>query len=154
YYQPSIQKISVVKVAVPQNLKIGYVEGAGDDILASLEQLGLDAHLVTADELAHGDLSGYGTIILGIRAYDTREDVRSNNHRLLDFVRQGGTLVVQNNFDVDAFNNGKYTPYPAQLSRQRVSVEEAPVEILAPNDALMKFPNTITPHDFDGWIQE
>jgi LmbE family N-acetylglucosaminyl deacetylase len=154
YYQPSIQKISVVKVAVPQNLKIGYVEGAGDDILASLEQLGLDVHLVTADELAHGDLSGYGTIILGIRAYDTREDVRSNNQRLLDFVKQGGTLVVQNNFDVDAFNNGKYTPFFAQLSRQRVSVEEAPVEILAPNDALMKFPNTITPHDFDGWIQE
>ncbi len=62
--------------------------------------------------------------------------------------------VVQNNFDVDAFNTGNYTPYPAQLSRQRVSVEEAPVEILAPQDAIFNFPNKITPQDFDGWIQE
>jgi len=92
--------------------------------------------------------------VLGIRAYDTREDVRNNNQRLLDFVRQGGTLLVQNNFDVDAFNTGKYTPYPAQLSRQRVSVEEAPVEILAPENPILKSPNAITQRDFDGWIQE
>ena len=85
---------------------------------------------------------------------DTREDVRTYNQRLLDFVSRGGTLLVQNNFDVDAFNAGKYTPYPAQLSRQRVSVEEAPVEILAPQSAIFNFPNKITPHDFDGWIQE
>ena len=154
YYQPAVQKISVVKTALPENLKIGYLEGAGDDILPSLQQLGLDARLIAADELARGDLNHYGTIILGIRAYDTREDVRTYNQRLLDFVSRGGTLLVQNNFDVDAFNTGKYTPYPAQLSRQRVSVEEAPVEILAPQSAIFNFPNKITPHDFDGWIQE
>ena len=154
YYQPSIQKISVVKVALPGNLKIGYIEGAGDDILPSLQQLGLDARLISADELARGDLTQYGTIVLGIRAYDTREDVRKYNQRLLDFVSQGGTLLVQNNFDVDSFNSGKYTPYTAQLGRQRVSVEEAPVEILAPQDAIFNFPNKIIAHDFDGWIQE
>ncbi|HZR29386.1 MAG TPA: PIG-L family deacetylase [Terriglobales bacterium] len=154
YYQPSIQKISVVKVALPENLKIGYIEGAGDEILPSLQQLGLDARLISADELAHGDLNQYGTIVLGIRAYDTREDVRKYNQRLLDFVSQGGTLLVQNNFDVDGFNSGKYTPYAAQLGRQRVSVEEAPVEILAPQDVIFNFPNKITAHDFDGWIQE
>jgi LmbE family N-acetylglucosaminyl deacetylase len=154
YYQPSIQKISVVKVALPENLKIGYIEGAGDDILPSLQQLGLDARLISADELARGDLNQYGTIVLGIRAYDTREDVRKYNQRLLDFVSRGGALLVQNNFDVDAFNSGNYTPYAAQLGRQRVSVEEAPVEILAPQDAIFNFPNKITAHDFDGWIQE
>ncbi len=154
YYQPSVQKVNVVKTALPENLKIGYLEGAGDDILPSLQQLGLDARLIAADELARGDLNHYGTIILGIRAYDTREDVRTYNQRLLDFVSRGGTLLVQNNFDVDAFNAGNYTPYPAQLSRQRVSVEEAPVEILAPQDAIFNFPNKITPQDFDGWIQE
>jgi len=154
YYQPSIQKISAVKVVLPENLKVGYVEGAGDDILSSLQQLGLDARLISSDELAHGDLNHYGTIILGIRAYDTREDVRKHNQHLLDFVNQGGTLLVQNNFDVDAFNTGKYTPYPAQLSRQRVSVEEAPVEVLAPQDSVFNSPNKISAHDFDGWIQE
>lgn len=154
YYQPSIQKVSVVRVALPQNLRVGYVEGAGDEILPALQQLGLDAKAITADELAHSDLNQYGTIILGIRAYDTREDVRASSQRLLDFVRQGGTLLVQNNFDVNAFNAGKYTPYPAQLGRQRVSVEEAPVEILAPQDGIFRFPNEITAQDFDGWIQE
>ena len=154
YYQPSIQKVSVVRVTLPQNLRVGYVEGAGDEILPALRQLGLDARAVTADELARGDLNQYGTIILGIRAYDTREDVRSDNQRLLDFVRKGGTLLVQNNFDVNAFNSGKYAPYPAQLSRQRVSVEEAPVQILVPQDQVFNSPNKITAEDFDGWIQE
>ncbi|HTC94228.1 MAG TPA: NEW3 domain-containing protein [Terriglobales bacterium] len=154
YYQPSIQKISVVKVALPENLKIGYIEGAGDDILPSLQQLGLNARLVSPDELKSGDLNQYGAIVLGIRAYDTCEDVRKYNQRLLDFVSQGGTLLVQNNFDVDTFNAGRYTPYAAQLGRQRVSVEEAPVEMLAPQDAIFNFPNKITAHDFDGWIQE
>ena len=154
YYQPSIQNVSVVRVALPQNLRIGYVEGAGDDILPALQQLGLDAKVVTADNLARGDLSQYGTIVLGIRAYDTREDVRKYNQRLLDFVSNGGTLLVQNNFDANAFNTGKYTPYPAQLGRQRVSVEEAPVEVLAPQDGVFSFPNKIASQDFDGWIQE
>ena len=72
------------------------------------------------------------TIVLGIRAYDTQKDVVANNKKLLDFVSAGGTLVVQYNASTGDFNGGKFTPYPAKLSRARVSVEEAPVEILAP----------------------
>ncbi len=79
------------------------------------------------DDVAHGDLSRFGTIVLGIRAYDTREDVKKNNQRLLDYVRNGGTLLVQYNTSPSDFNAGHYTPYPAQLSRDRVTVEEAPV---------------------------
>ncbi len=97
--------------------------------------------------------------MLGIRAYDTQKGVMDNNKRLLDFVEKGGRLVVQYNtlgsFGVPIdFNSGKYTPYPATLSRARVSVEEAPVTILDPANPIFHFPNEITQKDFDGWVQE
>ena len=154
YYQPASQRVSVVDVKTPPALKVGYVMGAGDDIPSILESLGIQTKLISDDELAHGDLSQYGTIVLGIRAYDTQEAVKKNNQRLLDYASSGGTLIVQNNFSVNDFNNGKYTPYPATLSNQRVSVEEAPVTILAPDDSVFHYPNTITQKDFDGWVQE
>ena len=154
YYQPALQKVSIVDVKFPAKLKIGYIMGAGDDIAGALDQLGMDVHLLTPQELATGDLSQFSTIVLGIRAYDVRDDVRANNRRLLDFVNQGGTLIVQYNADTEQFNSGGYAPYPLQLSRQRVSVEEAPVEIVSPDDKLFSSPNKITARDFDGWIQE
>ena len=132
YYQPALQRASVVEVKVPQGLKIGYIMGAGDDIPDVLRELGLDVTLLTPDELASGDLSRFGTIVLGIRAYDTRDDVKKNNQRLLDYAQNGGTLLVQYNTSPSDFNDGHYTPYPAQLSRDRVTVEQAPVTILDP----------------------
>lgn len=92
--------------------------------------------------------------MLGIRAYDTQKDVVANNKKLLDFVSAGGTLVVQYNAGVADFNSEKLTPYPAELSRARVSVEEAKVQIIAPEDSVLHTPNAITERDFDGWIQE
>ncbi len=154
YYQPAIQRVSIVDVRIPKDLKVGYVMGAGDDIPTVLQQLGMDIRLIPAEQLASEDLSRYGTIVLGIRAYDTQKGVAANNKKLLDFVSAGGTLVVQYNTGVGDFNSGHFAPYPAQLSRARVSVEEAPVEILAPEDGVFHFPNQITQHDFDGWVQE
>jgi len=154
YYQPALQRISIVDVRVPKNLKVGYIMGAGDDIPTVLRQIGMKVTLIPADRLASEDLSQYQTIVLGIRAYDTQKDLAANNKKLLDFVYGGGTLVGQYNTGVADFNKGKFTPYPAQLSRARVSVEEAPVEILAPEDEVFHYPNQITEHDFDGWVQE
>jgi hypothetical protein len=154
YYQPALQRASVVQVKVAQGLKIGYIMGAGDDIPEVLRELGLDVTLLAPDDVAHGDLSRFGTIVLGIRAYDTRDDVKKNNQRLLDYARNGGTLVVQYNTSPSDFNDGHYTPYPAQLSRDRVTVEQAPVTILDPKNALFHYPNPITNSDFDGWVQE
>ena len=154
YYQPAVQRVSIVDVQVPHDLKIGYIMGAGDDIPTVLKQAGMDVTLISPEKLASEDLSGYGTIVLGIRAYDTQKDVVANNKKLLDFAAAGGTLVVQYNTGVGDFNDGHFTPYPAELSRARVSVEEAPVEILAPDDGIFHYPNTITAHDFDGWVQE
>jgi LmbE family N-acetylglucosaminyl deacetylase len=154
YYQPARQKVSIVDVQVPHDLKVGYIMGAGDDIPTVLKQIGMDATIIPAEKFATEDLRKYGTIVLGIRAYDTQKEVAANNNKLLDFVHEGGTLVVQYDTGVADFNSGKFTPYPAQLSRARVSVEEAPVTILAPNDSIFHYPNTITQHDFDGWVQE
>jgi LmbE family N-acetylglucosaminyl deacetylase len=154
YYQPAVQRVSIVDVKVPHDLKIGYIMGAGDDIPTILKQVGIDITMIPPEKLASEDLSRYGTIVLGIRAYDTQKDVAVNNKRLLDFVAAGGTLVVQYNTSPGDFNSGHFTPYPAELSRARVSVEEAPVEILAPEDGVFHYPNTITARDFDGWVQE
>ena len=159
YYQPAVQRVSIVDVKVPKDLSIGYIMGAGDDIPTVLEQIGINVTMIPADKLANEDLSKYQTIVLGIRAYDTQKGVIDNNKRLLDFVKDGGRLVVQYNtmgsFGVPIdFNSGKYTPYPTTLSRARVSVEEAPVKILDPANPIFHSPNEISQKDFDGWVQE
>jgi LmbE family N-acetylglucosaminyl deacetylase len=154
YYQPAQQQVSIVDVQSPHDLKVGYIMGAGDDIPTVLTQIGMDVTVIPAEKLASEDLRRFGTIVLGIRAYDTQKDVVANNKKLLEFVSAGGTLVVQYDAGTGEFNSGKFTPYPAQLSRARVSVEEAPVQILAPGDSVFHYPNTITAKDFDGWVQE
>jgi LmbE family N-acetylglucosaminyl deacetylase len=154
YYQPALQRASVVDVKVPTGFKIGYIMGAGDDIPTVLRQLGLDVTLLTPDDVLHGDLGRFGTIVLGIRAYDTRDDLKKNNQRLLDYVQNGGTLLVQYNTSPGDFNAGHYTPFPLQLSRERVTVAEAPVTVLDPHSVVLHYPNQITMHDFDGWVQE
>jgi hypothetical protein len=154
YYQPAVQRVSIVDVKVPQGLRVGYIMGAGDDIPTVLQQIGVNVKLIPAEKLASENLSDYGTIILGIRAYDTQKDVVANNKKLLDYVSNGGTLMVQYETGVSDFNSGHFTPYSADLSRARVSVEQAPVEILAPDDPIFHYPNQITAKDFEGWVQE
>jgi hypothetical protein len=128
--------------------------GTGDEIPSVLQSVGLNVSIITPQELASGDLSRYGTIVVGIRAYDTRTDVREQNRRLLDYVNRGGTLIVQYNQSTNAFNEGHYTPYPATEANVRVAVEESPVEVLAPNEPIFSYPNKIVAKDFDGWVQE
>jgi len=154
YYQPAMARVSALEVKLPPQLKIGYIMGAGDDIPQVLTQLGMNVKLISPEELAGGDLERYDTIVAGIRAYDTRPELRQNTPRLLRFVENGGTLLVQYNTGVADFNAGNFTPYPAQLGRDRVSVEESPVEVLIPQDPLFHFPNAISARDFDGWVQE
>ena len=154
YYQPAAQRVSIVDVKVPNGLKVGYIMGAGDAIPTVLQQVGIDVTMIPPERLVSEDLSRFNTVVLGIRAYDTQKDVVANNKKLLDYAASGGTLIVQYETDVGDFNSGHLTPYPAQLSRARVSVEEAPVEILKSDDPLFHYPNQITEKDFDGWVQE
>jgi LmbE family N-acetylglucosaminyl deacetylase len=154
YFHPAVQRVSVVDVNVPKDLRVGYIMGAGDDIPTVLKQIGMNVTPIPSDKFGTQNLAEYGTIILGVRAYDTQKDLVTNNQKLLDFVSSGGTLIVQNNNSVGDFNSEHLTPYSTELSRARVSVEDAPVEILAPTDRIFHYPNEISQKDFDGWVQE
>lgn len=154
FYRPAVQRLSVVALKLPRHLTVGYIVGVGDEIPDVLRQLGLTVELISPGELARGNLQRFDAIIVGIRAYDVRQDVREHNRRLLDYVERGGTLLVQYNQNAADFNAGNYTPYPARVGNLRVSVEQAPVRILVPDDPLFRRPNEITLRDFDGWIQE
>jgi len=154
YFEPAIQHVSIVDVNVPKDLKVGYIMGAGDDIPNVLQQIGMNITLIPAEKITSQDLSPFGTIVLGVRAYDTHKDLVENNKKLLDFVSNGGTLIVQNNNSIGDFNSARLTPYPAELGRARVSVEEAPIEILEPHNPIFHYPNEISQKEFDGWVQE
>jgi LmbE family N-acetylglucosaminyl deacetylase len=154
FYRPAIQHVSIVDVNVPKDLKVAYIQGAGEDTPVVLAQVGMNITVVPAEKLAEEDLSQFGSIVLGVRAYDTQRDVVAQNAKLLKFVENGGTLVLEHNNDTSAFNSSHFTPYPVELGRSRVSVEQAPVKILRPDHPVFHYPNQITQKDFDGWVQE
>jgi LmbE family N-acetylglucosaminyl deacetylase len=140
---------------------IGYVMGAGDEVPQALQQLDAEVVLLSADDLAGGNLNRFDAIVTGVRAYNVRPDLRANQSRLMDYVRNGGTLVVQYNVPDGPTPFGGVTtllanigPYPLTTGPERVTVEEAPVEFPNPASPLLHKPNEITARDFDGWIQE
>ncbi|MGB3798273.1 MAG: PIG-L family deacetylase [Lewinella sp.] len=134
---------------------VGYLPGAGDAIPEALTSIGLDVSILDDTEASIGDLRDYDAIVVGVRAYNTLDRMSVYQPRLLDYVKQGGTLIVQYNTNrrlmIDEKDLG---PYPLQLSRDRVTVEDAPVEILAPDHPALNYPNKITDADFEGWVQE
>lgn len=152
-YRPATSHVRLFDVQVAAGLKVGYIMGSGDDGPRILEQLGVNVKLIGPTELAAGDLSVYDTIVLGIRVYEVNEDVIANNKRLLDYVANGGTLIVQ--YNKDEFTRGNFAPYPLQMQRGlRVTDEKAPITILAPDHPLFNFPNRIGPGDWENWVQE
>jgi LmbE family N-acetylglucosaminyl deacetylase len=133
-------------------VKVGYVMGVGDEVPVAIRQLGAELEFLETEDLAEGDLSRYDVIVTGVRAYLNRGDLRAYNQRLLDYVANGGTVLVQyNKFE---FNDAQWGPYPRKVSTNRITVEEAPVRILVPDHPLFHSPNRITESDFDGWVQE
>ncbi len=139
--------------------RIGYVMGAGDDMPQALRQIGASVLLLSPEDLARGDLTQFDAIVTGVRAFNTRADLKANQQRLMAYMQNGGTLVVQYNTLEGGGPNAppapqKIGPYPITIGRERVTVEEAPVQFLQPDSPLLKQPNAITSRDFDGWIQE
>lgn len=153
FYSPATYKVRGVDVKVAPKLKVAYLMGTGDQVPQALINLGITPHILTTQELATADLSGYDTIVLGIRAYAARAELPRWNRRLLDYVREGGCLVVQ-------YNSGEYDhgfgPYPYVLGRspEKVVDESAPVKLTEPENSVLSWPNRITPGDFDGWVEE
>jgi hypothetical protein len=128
--------------------------GAGDTVPQALEQIGAAVQLLSPDDLISSDLSHFDAIVTGIRAADTRPDLQAAQERLLDYVEQGGTLVVQYNTAGGRGTPAMIAPYPVKPSRDRVSVEDAAVTFVNPGHALLNQPNRITSRDFEGWVQE
>jgi hypothetical protein len=152
-YRPAKTKVEVFDAKVAANLKVGYVMGSGDDGPQVLQQLGADVNVISPVELASGDLSVYDTIVLGIRVYEVNEDVMANNKRLLEYVSNGGTLIVQ--YNKNEYAQGNFAPYPIKMNRgDRVTDENAPITVLQPEHPLFNFPNKITAEDWKGWVQE
>ena len=144
--------IKVIDVELPADLTVGYVDGVGDAVPRAIEQLGATVEFIGADELAWGVLSRFDVIVTGVRAYERRLDLRANNYRLLEYVEDGGTLIVQyNKFE---FNDAQYGPYAAAVSRNRVTDEDAPIRVLANDHPLFAWPNEIGPATWDDWVQE
>jgi len=135
--------------------RVGYVMGAGDEVPAALRQLGCEVTLLGSDDLARGDLSRFDAIVIGVRAYNVRPDLAANQKRLLDYVREGGTLVVQYvTPDPRSGAGGQLGPYPFQVGGSRVTLEDAPVRFVNSRHPLLSSPNRITEKDFEGWVQE
>jgi hypothetical protein len=116
-----------------------------------LRGIGVDVTLLSDEALATGDLGGFDTIVVGIRAAESRPAFVANNNRLLQFAERGGTLIVQ--YQQNDYVQRGLPPYPAKMN-SRVTHEEAPVKILAPDHPVFTFPNRIGPADFEGWVQE
>ena len=144
--------LKVIDVKTAPKLRVGYVMGVGDEVPAAIEQLGASVEMIGPDDLAWGNLSRFNVIVTGVRAYERRPDLRANNARLLEYVKNGGTMIVQyNKFE---FNDAQYGPYPAKVSANRVTDENAPVKVLQPENKAFTTPNRIRPTVWDGWVQE
>jgi LmbE family N-acetylglucosaminyl deacetylase len=152
-YRPASYAARGVDVKVAPNLNIGYIMGTGDEVPAALEQLGIHPHLLNAEEVTTSDLSHYDAIVIGIRAYANRPELASNNSCLLEYVKQGGVLIVQYQSDEYDRNYGPY-PYALGGNPEKVVEENAPVTLTEPSHPLFQWPNRITSADFDGWVEE
>ena len=137
------------------NKTIGYIVGAGDKVPEALEQMGYTVTLLTAAELAKESLQQYDAIITGVRAYNTNDWMSRYYTKLMNYVKEGGNLIVQYNTSNSIGPvNQKIGPYDFQISRTRVTDENAAVRFLQPDHPVLNFPNKINANDFRGWVQE
>jgi len=135
--------------------RVGYIMGAGDEVPTALRQIGYDVTLLTDDDLDRGDFAKYDAIVTGVRAYNARPRMRLAHPKLMEYVKNGGTLVVQyNSTNPQPLLVDVPGPYPFKVSTDRVTVEEAPVRFVHPDSPLLNVPNKITQADFQGWVQE
>jgi len=149
-YRGAAMNTRRINAKLAAGLRIGYVMGPGDSVPDAIEAMGVTPHLLSADELTSGELSQWNVIVIGIRAYSTRPELAAAKPRLDEFVRTGGTVIVQ-------YQSSNFpSPLPLSFGRfaERVIDERAPVKLLNTSNPLLTYPNQITPADFDGWDEE
>jgi hypothetical protein len=151
---PASVPVHAFAINVPDHLRVGYIAADNDAIPDSLRRLGVDVVMLDANALAFDNLSQFDAIVLGLRAYELRSDVVASNSRLLDYAAGGGTLIVQDQRP-PIWDALKPAPFPATMGPgPRVTDENAAVTFTDPASPLLNFPNQITAHDFDNWVQE
>jgi hypothetical protein len=149
-YASATYRTRGVDVKVAPGLKVGYLPGTGDEVQASLENIGVHATTLTMEDVAGGRLSGYDVVVLGVRAYAANRALAAANGKLLEYAKNGGVVIVQ--YNLGQFD---YGPYPYSLGGAEKVVEEASaVQLLMPENPVLSWPNKITTKDFDGWVEE
>ncbi|HEX4228477.1 MAG TPA: PIG-L family deacetylase [Bryobacteraceae bacterium] len=152
-YKPATYRLTGVDVKVAPDLKVGYLMGSGDDVPSSLEHLGIQVTSLGPSDVATGDLSKFNVILFGVRAYAARQDLITYNGRFLDYVHNGGVLIVQYNTPEYDHNYGPY-PYVMGSNPEEVTDEHSKVNILEPSNPIFNWPNKISEADFGGWVEE
>lgn len=157
-YRPATYRARGVDVKVASGpggraLRVGYLPGTGDEVEASLENIGVHATTLTVADVAAGRLRGFDVVVLGVRAYAAHPDLAAANYQLLAFAKAGGVVIVQ--YNSSQYDHG-FGLYPLTLggNGERVVDERAPVQLLLPEDSVLRWPNRITAQDFDGWVEE
>ena len=147
-------EVQLLDLELPPVDLVGYIRGAADRVPEILTQIGLPLELLDAATLRSADLSVYDAIIVGSRAYETDSVLADVNSRLIDYVRQGGLLLVQ--YQQYQFASGDFAPVALEIARPhgRVTDETAPVEVLEPGHRLFWIPNRLTEVDWHDWVQE
>jgi hypothetical protein len=153
-FRPAETRVTVLPVRVADGLRVGYIQGPGDDGAEALRQMGVQVELLGPERVRAGDFGGLTTLVLGIRVYETRPDVAAANRQILEFARAGGTVIVQ--YNKQEYADGGFAPHPIEMARRaaRVTDPDSPVELLDPDSPLFHRPNRITAADFEGWEQE
>jgi LmbE family N-acetylglucosaminyl deacetylase len=179
YTKPATAALRIASLALPRLTRVGYIRGAADQVPEALTSVGVPVTLLGRRTLERGNLGRYDAIIVGPRAYETDSDLVENNHRLLEYARRGGLVIVQ--YQQHRFFNGRFAPYPMKvggqplrlddapagrvsgtapprsippISHDRVTNENAPMRILAADHPLVRVPNRLGTADWKGWVQE
>ncbi|MFL6196072.1 MAG: PIG-L family deacetylase [Thermoanaerobaculia bacterium] len=151
---PARVAVQMADLKLPALKRVGYVRGASDRVPEFLKEVGVPLELLTPADLDAGDLKRFDALVIGSRAYETDPVLARSSHRLLDYVRNGGLMIVQ--YQQYPFIEGKFAPFPLEIARphDRITDETAPVTLLDPASPVFNTPNKIGPADWEGWIQE
>jgi LmbE family N-acetylglucosaminyl deacetylase len=152
-YVPATYRTSGVDVKISQGLRVGYVMGTGDTVPESLDDIGVHVQLLNAQDISSGDLQKYDVVLLGVRAYTARPELVTNNSRLLEYVHNGGVVIVQYQSVQYDHNFGPY-PYTLPNDAERVVDERSPVTFVDAKSPVLTWPNQINQSDFAGWVEE
>jgi LmbE family N-acetylglucosaminyl deacetylase len=144
--------LHVAEIAVPKELRIGLIQSYDNTLEKSLKALGVSFKILSDGDIGDGDLSVYQTIVVDIRGYLVRESLQKQNARLLAYARSGGNLIVM--YQRETEWKPEYAPYPFTITRQRVTLEDAPITYLQPSHPLLNWPNKVSARDWTGWKQE